>query len=99
MNLLSEMIQATELYYHPSNHGTWTYSLTTFIQHLSVEFLKRWRLEEEEDCPTPQERRLTVELRKQFVLTLRPLTYISMFGKDHFVIGATEATMKALACT
>ncbi|KAI9246724.1 hypothetical protein BDA99DRAFT_526780 [Phascolomyces articulosus] len=97
MTLLSEMIQATELYYHPSNHGTWTYYLTTFIQHLAVEFLKRWRAEEEEDCPTPQERRLTPELRKKFVLILRPLTYLSMFGKDHFVIGATESTMKALA--
>ncbi|KAI8644413.1 hypothetical protein BD408DRAFT_340596 [Parasitella parasitica] len=97
LSLLSDMIQATELYFHPSNHGSWSYLLTYFVRHLSSEFLKRWRREQEEDCTTPQHRRLTMEIRKNFVLMLRPVLYISMFGKDHFTVSATQATLKSLA--
>ncbi|KAI9483082.1 MAG: hypothetical protein EXX96DRAFT_599664 [Benjaminiella poitrasii] len=97
LSLLSEMIQATELYYHPSNHGPWSYMLTTFARHLASEFLKRWREEQEEDCTIPQHRRLTLMLRKQFVLILRPVTYLSMFGKDQYIVGASQSTLKYLS--
>lgn len=43
LHLLGELIQAVELYFHPSNHGTWSYVLTIFVRHLAYEFLKRWR--------------------------------------------------------
>lgn len=97
LDLLSDMIQATELYYHPSNHGQWSYSLTAFARHLASEFLKRWREEQEPDCTTPQQRRLTEKLRKEFVLMLRPVTYLSMFGKDQYTVGASQSTIKFLS--
>ncbi|KAI9261229.1 hypothetical protein EDC94DRAFT_122877 [Helicostylum pulchrum] len=97
LDLLSDMIQATELYFHPSNHGNWSYFLTSFARHLASEFLKRWREEQEPDCKTPVERRLTVELRRQFVLILRPVTYLSMFGKDQYTVGASQFTLKFLS--
>ncbi|KAI8373532.1 hypothetical protein EDC96DRAFT_498664 [Choanephora cucurbitarum] len=96
LSLLSDMIQATELYYHPSNHGPWSYLLTAFARHLAYEFLKRWRQEQEEDCKVPSHRRLTPELRREFVLLLRPLTYLSMFGKDQYTVGASQSTLKYL---
>ncbi|KAG2196811.1 hypothetical protein INT47_002738 [Mucor saturninus] len=97
LDLLSEMIQATELYYHPSNHGQWSYFLTSFARHLSSEFLKRWREELEPDCKTPKERRLTPEIRHKFVMILRPVTYLSMFGKDQYTVGASQFTLKFLS--
>ncbi|KAI7908029.1 uncharacterized protein BX663DRAFT_425475 [Cokeromyces recurvatus] len=97
LSLLSDMIQATELYYHPSNHGPWSYMLTTFARHLAAEFLKRWREEQEEDCNVPPHRRLTLALRKEFVLILRPVTYLSMFGKDQYIVGASQSTLKYLS--
>lgn len=97
LSLLSDMIQATELYYHPSNHGAWSYMLTAFARHLAQEFLKRWREEQEEDCTTPRNRRLTSDLRKEFVLILRPVTYLSMFGKDQYTVGASQSTLKYLS--
>ncbi len=39
---LSNMIQATESFYHPSNFGRWTFSIVRFLQYLGWEFLKRW---------------------------------------------------------
>jgi proteasome activator subunit 4 len=59
LDLLQDLIQATELYFHPSNHGHWSYFLPDLVRHLSFQFLKRWREELEDDCKTPQHRRLT----------------------------------------
>jgi proteasome activator subunit 4 len=43
MSHLKKLIQAIESYYHPSNHGRWSYQITNFARQLSSEFLKRWR--------------------------------------------------------
>jgi proteasome activator subunit 4 len=42
LTYLSNMIQATESFYHPSNFGRWTFSIVRFLQYLGGEFLKRW---------------------------------------------------------
>ncbi|KAI8327989.1 hypothetical protein BC941DRAFT_364207, partial [Chlamydoabsidia padenii] len=97
LQLLGELIQAVELYFHPSNHGTWSYILTTFVRHLAYEFLKRWRHEQEDDCETPKERRLTPDLCREFVLIIRPVVFLSMFGKDQYTVGASQTTIKYLS--
>ncbi|KAF7723510.1 hypothetical protein EC973_001885 [Apophysomyces ossiformis] len=97
LSLLADLIQASELYFHPSNHGSWSYPLILFVKNLSSLFLRRWREEQEEDCQTPYERRLTPALRKEFVLILRPVAYLSMFGKDHYTLGASQVTLKYLS--
>ncbi|KAI9321667.1 hypothetical protein BX666DRAFT_1850314 [Dichotomocladium elegans] len=96
MSLLEDLVQATELYYHPSNYGLWSFYLTIFTHHLSEGFLRRWKEEEDPDCKTPPERRLTLEMRKRFVLTIRPLTYLSIFAKDSFIVRTTQKTLKYL---
>ncbi|RGB33631.1 hypothetical protein C1646_815894 [Rhizophagus diaphanus] len=94
---LSNMIQATESFYHPSNFGRWTFSIVRFLQFLGWEFLKRWTDENKPECKTPESRRLTPELRRQFVLTLRGVTFLSMFGKDSLSVGSSQAALKYLA--
>ncbi|CAI2164709.1 4841_t:CDS:10 [Funneliformis geosporum] len=94
---LSNMIQATETFYHPSNFGRWTFSIVRFLQYLGWEFLKRWTDENKPECKTPESRRLTPELRRQFVLTLRSVTFLSMFGKDPLSVGSSQAALKYLA--
>ncbi|CDS14218.1 hypothetical protein LRAMOSA06388 [Lichtheimia ramosa] len=96
LTLLEELVQATELYYHPSNYGTWSFYLTLFMHHVAEMFLKRWQEEEESSCNTPSTRRLTPALRKRFVLIIRPLTYLSIFGKDSFIVRTTQKTLKYL---
>ncbi|KAG0174459.1 hypothetical protein DFQ30_004302 [Apophysomyces sp. BC1015] len=97
LSLLADLIQAVELYCHPSNHGAWAYVLTSFAKHLASTFLKRWGEEQEEDCQLPRERRLTPALRKEFVQIIRPVAYLSMFGKDQYTVGASQSTMKYLS--
>ncbi|CAG8507014.1 6948_t:CDS:10 [Ambispora gerdemannii] len=97
LNHLANLIQATESYYHPSNFGRWTFSIVRFLQFLGYEFLKRWRDEQKPECTTPSYRRLTTEIRHEFVLILRNVTFLSMFGKDALSIGASHAALKYLA--
>lgn len=97
LNLLADLIQATELYFHPSNTGSWSFYLPDFVKNLANQFLKRWREEMEDDCKTPQHKRLTPQLRQQFVLILRPVTYLSMFGKDPVMVRICQTSLKYLS--
>ncbi|CAG8434329.1 1354_t:CDS:10 [Diversispora eburnea] len=97
LTYLGDMIQATESFYHPSNFGRWTFSIVRFLQFLGWEFLKRWTDEHKPECKTPMSRRLTPELRRQFVLILRGVTFLSMFGKDPLSVGSSQAALKYLS--
>ncbi|KAL1919118.1 uncharacterized protein VTP21DRAFT_2500 [Calcarisporiella thermophila] len=98
MKHLSNLIQAVESYFHPSNSGRWTSNLTRFLYGLANEFLVRWRKEHEDvNCTTPSERRLTPEIRHEFVATLRGITFLGMFGKDTSVVENVHKTLKCLA--
>lgn len=97
LSLLSDFIQATELYFHPSNNGMWCIWLTFFVRYLTNTFLSRWKEEQKEDCTTPPHRRLTPGIRREFVLTLRSVLYISMFGKETAVVTLSQASIKSLA--
>ncbi|RUO96683.1 hypothetical protein BC936DRAFT_141627 [Jimgerdemannia flammicorona] len=94
---LANLIQATESYYHPSNYGRWSYHIVNFLRQLSWEFLKRWRDEQTPECTTPAFKRLTLAIRHEFVLILRSVTFLSLFGKDQYSVSASQATIKYLA--
>ncbi|KAI8975614.1 hypothetical protein BDF20DRAFT_879640 [Mycotypha africana] len=97
LSRLSDFVQASELYFHPSNHGPWSLMLTMFMRSLASEFLKRWRREHEDENLIPDSRRLTAEIRKQFTMILRPVAYLSMFGRDPYSISYTQSTLKYLS--
>ncbi|KAI9193627.1 uncharacterized protein BJ171DRAFT_249708 [Polychytrium aggregatum] len=97
MSQLSKMMQAIESFYHPSNTGRWTFDLACFAQHLASEFLKRVRKEQRPDCKTPQAFCLTTEMKREFVLILRGVLFLSMFGKDRYAVSASHTALKHLA--
>jgi proteasome activator subunit 4 len=51
------------------------------LSHLAGNFVERWKSEEEPSCKTPVNWRLTPEIKREFVLTLRPLALTAMFNK------------------
>lgn len=77
--------------------GLWQIQLSNFVQHLTWEFLKRWKEEEKPDCKTPQSWRLTPEIRREFVLTLRTVCLLSMFSKDSLTIASSQASLKRMS--
>ncbi|TPX58023.1 hypothetical protein PhCBS80983_g03421 [Powellomyces hirtus] len=94
---LGDLIQAVETYFHPSNAGRWSYMLARFLQMLSYHFLRRIRQEDAKDCKTPPQYRITPAMRVEFVTTLRPVVYLSLFGKDAASVNCIHNTLKYLA--
>ncbi|KAG0235309.1 hypothetical protein BGW42_005476 [Actinomortierella wolfii] len=94
---LSELVQATESFYHPSNVGVWTNPLASFIQTLAWEWLKRLNDEKEETCKTPHDLRLTPELSAKFAEIIRGVTFLLMFSKDRQAVAHSHEALRLLA--
>ncbi|GAA6008845.1 hypothetical protein JCM10207_001745 [Rhodosporidiobolus poonsookiae] len=96
LDALAKLIQATEGYFHPSNYGRWAPILSRFLQNVTWEFLKRHTEEQRADCRTPLEWRLTPEIRREFVKTMRTVALLSMFSRDPITIANAQAAIKTM---
>ncbi|KAK4703609.1 proteasome activator subunit 4, partial [Phenoliferia sp. Uapishka_3] len=96
LDSLAKLIQATESFFHPSNYGAWAPILGSFLQHLTWEYHKRQKEEERADCKTPLAWRLTPEIRREFVLTMRTVALLSMFSRDAITIATAQAAIKTM---
>ena len=94
---LSRLLTSCETFFHPSNSGPWSAFLTVFLSHLAGNFVERWKAEEDRLCKTPAAWRLTPEIKRQFVLCLRPLALTSMFNKDMESVQPAVSALKKLA--
>ncbi|KAN0063131.1 Proteasome activator BLM10 [Thecaphora frezii] len=94
---MAKFIQATESFFHPSNHGPWQAQLSCLVQHLTYEFLKRYKEEERQDCKIPAHFRLTPEIKRELVSSLRTVCLLSMFSRDPFTMSYSHASLKWLA--
>ncbi|KAJ7129977.1 hypothetical protein C8R43DRAFT_1025251 [Mycena crocata] len=97
LDTLDRLITSTESFFHPSNSGPYTISLTAFMQYLSAFFCQRMREEEQESCRTPAAQRLTPAIRRGFVAILRTPALLAMFSKDPVSMGCAQATLRALS--
>ncbi|GAA5854935.1 hypothetical protein JCM8547_004128 [Rhodosporidiobolus lusitaniae] len=97
LDALAKLIQATESYFHPSSYGRWAPLLGRFLQNVTWEFLKRQTEEQRADCRTPLEWRLTPEIRREFVKTMRTVALLSMFSRDAITIANAQAALKTMA--
>ncbi|KAJ3807112.1 hypothetical protein F5876DRAFT_90743 [Lentinula aff. lateritia] len=97
LDTLDRLITSTESFFHPSNSGQWSITLTTFLQRLAAEFANRAQEEQRETCKTPVTRRLTSSMRKRFVKTLRTPALLAMFSKDPMSMGLAQSALCVLA--
>ncbi|KAI8995384.1 ARM repeat-containing protein [Trametes punicea] len=97
LDSLDKLITSVESFFHPSNYGIWSLNLTHFVQRLMAEFSKRWKEEQQPYCKTPVTRRLTPEIRRNFITILRTPVLLSMFSKDPFTISYSQAAIRSMA--
>ncbi|KZT23745.1 hypothetical protein NEOLEDRAFT_1135845 [Neolentinus lepideus HHB14362 ss-1] len=97
LDSLDRLITSTESFFHPSNSGPWTTSLTGFVHRLASEFSKRWNEERQDACKTPVAHRLTPAIRRAFVSMLRTPALLAMFSKDQISMSYAQGTLRALA--
>ncbi|KAJ7071512.1 hypothetical protein C8F01DRAFT_1110832 [Mycena amicta] len=97
LDTLDRIITSLESFFHPSNSGSYTIALTSFLQYLSAFFCQRTQEEEQSACRTPVAQRLTPAIRRAFVSILRTPALLAMFSKDPLSLACAQATLRALA--
>ncbi|KIW73322.1 hypothetical protein PV04_01453 [Phialophora macrospora] len=97
LSLLENLIQAIETFFHPSNSGSWTRTLSQLVFYLADFFVMRWNRERNGEMEVPPERRLNEALRKRFVLCLRDVIFMGIYAKSGTAMSYSLSTLQALA--
>lgn len=97
LDSLDKLVTGTETFFHPSNSGPWSIALTSFVQHLTSEFGKRWHAEQQSECKTPPNQRMTLAIRLQFVTILRTPCLLAMFSKDPISAAYAQSGLRSMA--
>ncbi|KAJ7785985.1 hypothetical protein B0H16DRAFT_1488812 [Mycena metata] len=94
---LSQIIASTESFFHPSNSGPFTADLAAFIKYIAYDFNRRWLEEQQPDCKTPLNRRLTRQMRREVVKTLRTVAFLAMFSEDSNTVSNIQSCLKSMS--
>ncbi|GME47814.1 Armadillo-like helical [Neofusicoccum parvum] len=94
---LEGLIQAVETFYHPSNSGSWTKTLSQLVYYLADFFVMRWNREHSGEMEVPEDRRLNDAVKKRFVLCLRDVIFMGIFAKSGTAINFSLSTLQCLA--
>ncbi|KAK3073537.1 hypothetical protein LTS18_014420, partial [Coniosporium uncinatum] len=94
---LEGLIQAVETFFHPSNSGSWTKTLSQLVYYLSDFFVMRWNREHSGEMDVPPERRLNEAVKERFVLCLREVIFMGIFAKSGTAVNFSLSTLQSLA--
>lgn len=97
LDSLARVVASTEHFFHPTNSGSWTADLTAFLKFIVYEFNKRWHEERQPDCKTPQNRRLTGEMRRELVKSIRTVILLAMFSQDSTTVTNVQSCLKSMS--
>lgn len=97
MHALEGLVQAVETFFHPSNSGTWTRTLSQLVFYLTDFFLMRWNKEQSGEMEVPEARRLTLALKKRFVLCLKEVTFMGIYSKSENAMTFSLSALQGLA--
>lgn len=97
LSLLEGLIQAIETFFHPSNSGSWTRTLTQLVYYLADFFIMRWNRERNGEMDVPPERQLNDALKKRFVLCLRDVIFMGIYAKSGTAMSFSLSTLQSLA--
>ncbi|KAJ3576138.1 hypothetical protein NP233_g640 [Leucocoprinus birnbaumii] len=96
LDSLARLIASVESFFHPSNSGSWTQDLSAFIKCIASEFNKRWFEEQKPDCKIPMNRRLTRQMKRELVKSMRTVALLAMFSQDSTVVNNIQGCLKSM---
>ncbi|KAF2707010.1 hypothetical protein K504DRAFT_447067 [Pleomassaria siparia CBS 279.74] len=97
MSKLEGLIQAVETFFHPSNSGSWTRTLSQLVFYLADFFVIRWNREHSGEMDIPEDRKLNEPLKRRFVLCLREVIFMGIFAKSGTAVNHSLSTLQSLA--
>ncbi|EGS19696.1 putative proteasome activator protein [Thermochaetoides thermophila DSM 1495] len=97
LSSLEGLLESIDTFFHPSNQGSWTSFLAQLTFYLTDIFVSRWNRENSGELEVPEERKITPELKKRFVMALREVTFMGIFSKGSKVVNYYYSTLQGLA--
>jgi proteasome activator subunit 4 len=97
LSQLEGLIQAVETFFHPSNSGGWSKTLSQLVYYLADFFVMRWNREQSGEMETPHQRRLNEPLKRRFVLALRDVVFMGIYSKSGTAMSYSLSTLQSLA--
>lgn len=97
LHQLEGLIQGIETFFHPSNSGSWTKSLSQLVYYLADFFVMRWNREQSGEYEVPEDRKLTPEVKRRFVLCLRDVVFMGIYAKSGTAMNYSLSTLQSLA--
>ncbi|KAJ6189340.1 hypothetical protein N7519_004248 [Penicillium mononematosum] len=97
LSQLEGLIQAVETFFHPSNSGHWTKTLSQLVYYLTDFFVMRWNREQTGEMDVPPERRLNEPLKRRFVLCIRDVIFMGIYAKSSTAMTFSLSTLQGLA--
>ena len=97
LSSLEGLIQAVETFFHPSNSGGWTKTLSQLVYYLADFFVMRWNREKSGEMEVPENRRLNEALKRRFVLCLRDVIFMGIYAKSGTAMNFSLSTLHNLA--
>ena len=94
---LEGLIQAVETFFHPSNSGSWTKTLSQLVYYLTDFFVMRWNREKSGEMELPTERKLNEPLKRRFVLCLRDVVFMGIYAKSGTAMDYSLSSLQSLA--
>jgi len=94
---LEGLIQAVETFFHPSNTGNWTKTLSQLVYYLADFFVMRWNRERSGEMEVPEDRRLTPELKRRFVMCLKEVIFMGIYAKSSTAMSFSLSSLQSLA--
>ncbi|KAI0343952.1 hypothetical protein BDW22DRAFT_1355187 [Trametopsis cervina] len=97
LDSLAKLIASTEGFFHPTNSGSWTNDLSAFVKYIVFDFNRRWHEEQKSDCKTPHHRRLTRQMKRELVKSLRTVCFLAMFSQDSSTVSNIQSALKSMS--
>ncbi|EWC44085.1 hypothetical protein DRE_07220 [Drechslerella stenobrocha 248] len=94
---LEGLIQSVETFFYPSNNGSWTKTLSQLAYYLSDFFVMRWNREQSGEMDIPEDRLLTPDLKRRFVLALREAVFMGIYSKSGTAMNFAMQSLQSLA--
>lgn len=97
MASMEGLMESIDTFFHPSNQGSWTTMLGQLVLFLTDAFVSRWNREQSGELDIPEDRKINKELKKQFVSSLKEVTFMGLFSKSSRVSHCYYNALQGLA--
>jgi proteasome activator subunit 4 len=94
---IKRLLESMKAFFHPSNTGSWTSRLSSFMYKLCEVFAMRTREEARTDSLIPEGWRLSETHWLEFVQMLKPYVFLAQFSKSQNMVTTAAWALRHLA--